>query len=65
MQCQQGFLLPVQRLVRLLEGQGVWEITVTVVLGGLQCDGFLLLETLLLVCERFLLLVHSRRVLDR
>ena len=35
-----------------------------VVLGGLRCGGFLLLGTLLLACERSLVLVRSRRVLD-
>ena len=65
MRYQLGFLLPEQRLARLLGGQGVWGIVVTVVLGGLQCDGFLLLRTLLLARERSLVLVRNQRVLDR
>ena len=42
----------------------MWGIAATVVLGGLQCDGFLLLGILPLVCERFLVLVRSQHVLD-
>ena len=59
-----GFLLPEQRLARLLGGQGVWGIAVTVVLGGLQRDGFPLLGTLLLARERSLVLVRNQHVLD-
>ena len=65
MRYQLGFLLPEQRFARLLGGRGVWGIAVTVILGGLQRDGFLLLETPLLVRERSLVLVRSQRVLDR
>ena len=65
MRCQLGFLLLEQRLARSLGGRGVWGIAVTVVLGGLQRDGFLLLGILLLARGRSLVLVRSRRVLDR
>ena len=65
MRCQREFLLLEQRLAQLLGGWGVWGIAVTVVLGGLQRDGFLLLGTLLLARGRSLVLVRSRRVLDR
>ena len=65
MRYQLGFLLPEQRLVRSLGGRGVWGIAVTVVLGGLQRDGVLLLGILLLARGRSLVLVRSRRVLDR
>ena len=64
MRYQWGFLLPKQQLAQLLGGQGVWEIAVTVVLGGLQRGGSLLLGTVLLARERSLVLVCSQCVLD-